>query len=63
MKNIRSTVFAFFIAFLAFAFSSCQVIGDIFKAGVWSGVIIVAVVVGLIIFIISKLGKGRNTNS
>ena len=34
--------------------SSCQAIGDIFKAGVWVGILIVAVVVGLIIFLISK---------
>lgn len=40
--------------------SSCQVIGDIFKAGVWSGVILVVIVVGLIIFILAKvMGGGR----
>ena len=38
--------------------SSCQVIGDIFKAGVWSGVILVVVVVGLIIFAVAKLFGG-----
>jgi hypothetical protein len=37
------------------AFNSCQVIGDIFKAGVWSGVLLVVLVVGLIIFIITRL--------
>ena len=40
--------------------SSCQIIGDIFKAGVWSGVILVVVVVGLIIFILARvLGGGK----
>ena len=41
-------------------FSSCELIGDIFKAGVWSGVLLVVVVVGLIIFIVARLlGGGR----
>lgn len=38
--------------------SSCQIIGDIFKAGVWSGVILVVVVVGLVIFLLAKLFGG-----
>ena len=36
------------------ALSGCQVIGDIFKAGVWVGVILVVVVVGLVAWIVSK---------
>jgi len=39
------------------ALSSCEVIGGIFKAGVWSGVLIVVLVVALIIFIIAKTSK------
>ena len=40
--------------------SSCQLVGDIFKAGMWFGVIAVVVVVGLVIFLIAKLfGGGR----
>jgi hypothetical protein len=45
---------------LTASLSSCQLIGDIFKAGVWSGIILVALVLGLIIFIIAKVtGGGR----
>ena len=40
---------------LFLSLSSCEVIGGIFKAGVWSGVILVVVVVGLILFVISKM--------
>ncbi|MCA5004231.1 hypothetical protein [Sphingobacterium bovistauri] len=41
--------------------SSCEVIGGIFKAGVWSGIIIVVIVVALIIWLISKfMGGNRN---
>ncbi len=35
--------------------SGCEVIGGIFKAGVWSGVLLVFLGIALIIFLISKL--------
>ncbi|MGN6567940.1 MAG: phosphatidate cytidylyltransferase [Flavipsychrobacter sp.] len=38
--------------------SSCQLVGDIFKAGVWVGVLVVVVVIGLVIFILAKLFGG-----
>jgi hypothetical protein len=34
--------------------TGCAVIGDIFKAGVWTGVILVVGVIGVIIWLISK---------
>ena len=43
-----------FISFLTL-FTSCEVIGDIFKAGMGFGIFIVVVVIAVIIFIISKL--------
>jgi Ni,Fe-hydrogenase III small subunit len=46
---------------LLMSLSSCEIIGGIFKAGVWSGVILVVVVVGLIIFILARvLGGGKS---
>jgi len=39
--------------------SSCEVIGGIFKAGIWSGIIIVVIVIALIIWLISKFMGGR----
>lgn len=39
--------------------SSCEVIGGIFKAGVWSGIIVVVIVIALIIWLISKFMGGR----
>jgi len=41
--------------------SGCQAIGDIFKAGMWTGVIVVILIVAIIIFIVSKLFS-RNKN-
>lgn len=40
---------------LLLTLSSCELIGDIFKAGMWMGVILVVAVIGLVLFIISKL--------
>lgn len=42
-------------------FSSCELIGDIFKAGVWTGVLLVVLVVGLIIFIVARLLGGGDS--
>ena len=35
--------------------AGCELIGDIFKAGVWVGVIFVVLIVGIVGFIASKL--------
>jgi hypothetical protein len=40
--------------------SGCEVVGGIFKAGVWSGVILVVLVLAVIIFIISRIGKSKS---
>jgi hypothetical protein len=37
--------------------SGCEAIGDIFKAGVWVGILVVIVVVGIIAMIVSKAKK------
>ena len=39
--------------------SGCELIGDIFKAGVWVGVLIVVGIIALIVFLISKLSGKR----
>jgi hypothetical protein len=36
------------------AVSGCQMIGDIFKAGVWTGVVLVVAVVGIVIWLIAR---------
>ncbi|MCX2482400.1 hypothetical protein [Pedobacter sp. MR2016-24] len=49
------------IALLMTTLASCSAIEGIFKAGVWSGVIIVVVVLALIIWVVSKIfGGGRS---
>jgi di/tricarboxylate transporter len=42
---------------MAITLSSCQAIADIFKAGVWFGVIGIIVIIVIIFWLISKAGK------
>jgi len=51
---MRNILYAF-LAFITVSLSSCELVGDIFQAGVWVGVLIVVAVVGLIIYLISKV--------
>ena len=56
MKRSNTLFFALLL-FITSATSGCQAIGDIFKAGVWVGVIIVVVVIAIILWLISKSRK------
>ncbi|MBS1584488.1 MAG: hypothetical protein JSS82_02890 [Bacteroidetes bacterium] len=47
------------ILMILVSLSSCRLVGDIFKAGVWVGILVVVVVVALIIMIVGKLFGGR----
>ncbi|KQB39774.1 hypothetical protein BC749_105223 [Flavobacterium araucananum] len=51
-KNITRLLMVFVILF---SFTSCEVIGDIFKAGMGFGIFIVIFIVAIIIFIFAKL--------
>lgn len=45
---------SFLLLFIIISLQSCQVIGGIFKAGMWSGIIIVVLIIGVVLYIISK---------
>lgn len=45
---------------MAFAYSSCELIGDIFKAGFWSAFIVIGLVIGIIIYLVNKMGRRKN---
>jgi hypothetical protein len=42
---------------LMVTFSSCQVVGGIFKAGMWSGIIVVVLIIVLVIWLIGRSRK------
>ena len=56
MRKIE--IFSLSVLFLALCMGmeSCQVIGDIFKAGVWVGILAVVGIIALVIFLISRIG-------
>ena len=45
------------IVLLAMATAGCEVIGGIFKAGMWTGGLLVVVVVALVLFAVLKMRK------
>lgn len=47
------------VALLVSTLSSCELIGGIFKAGMWTGIILVVVVIALVIWLAAKLFGGR----
>ncbi|MGN6615632.1 MAG: phosphatidate cytidylyltransferase [Ilyomonas sp.] len=51
---MKNTSLSFLLLSFVFLLSSCAAIGGIFKAGVWTGIIIVAIVVILIIWLLSR---------
>jgi hypothetical protein len=51
------------LAALATTLTGCQIAGDLFKGGIWVGVIGVFVVVAIIFWLVSKMGGGNNTGS
>ena len=55
--NMKKNPFVYGSLLLLVSFlSSCEVIGGIFKAGVWVGILIVVVIIGLVVWLI---GRGR----
>jgi hypothetical protein len=49
----HSTLWLFALA-LAMTLSSCELIGGIFKAGMWVGILVVVVVVALVLWLVNK---------
>ncbi len=52
MRSI--SIYSFLFVLLA-SMSSCELVGDIFKAGMWTSVILIVLVIALILWIISKV--------
>ena len=52
---MKNSLYVLLCVITSMSLTSCELVGDIFKAGVWVGILAVAAVIGLIIFLISKL--------
>jgi hypothetical protein len=53
MKKLSLTSVLFFVL-ASTTLTGCDLVGDIFEAGFWVGIIILVVVVGLIIWLVGK---------
>jgi hypothetical protein len=53
MKNLIACCFILMLLTL----TSCEVIGDIFSAGFYAGIFVVILVIAVIIWLISKMGR------
>jgi hypothetical protein len=56
MNRLSLSVLAF-LTFFTLTLTSCEAIGGIFKAGIWTGVIGIALVVFLVLYLISRSRK------
>jgi hypothetical protein len=54
MKLMKAFYASIFLL-IALFYSSCAVVESIFKAGVWVGILIVVAIIGVIIWIMSKV--------
>ena len=56
MNNFRTYLPALLVV-LMLTMSSCEIIGDIFKAGMWTALIIIVLIVLLVAWIFRKLRR------
>lgn len=54
MKNKLKIIFILMIPLLI---SGCEFIGDVFKTGIWAGIIIIIAVIAVIAFIVKLFSK------
>ena len=54
MAMARSVLSVFLLLLLAVGASGCTVVGGIFKAGFWAGIIVVVLIVAVLLFIVGK---------
>ncbi|MCW3077332.1 MAG: hypothetical protein JWO32_1941 [Bacteroidetes bacterium] len=54
----KYSINAALLSFMAMSLSSCEIVGEIFKTGMWVGVVLVVLVIFLIFYFLNK-GKGN----
>lgn len=56
MKKFNYPILSALLLF-AFTLSSCEIVGDIFQAGIWVGLILVVIVIVIIVWIFNKFRR------
>lgn len=57
MNRLKLMSISFMLLCMSTVLSSCEAIAGIFKAGMWTGIIVVVGIVGLIIYFIGRSRK------
>jgi len=57
MKNLSFLIILFLT--IITTLSSCAAIGEIFKAGMGFGIFIVIIVIALVVFLVTRMGKTK----
>ncbi len=55
MKKISFLPLILMLSVVAVGLTGCELIGDIFKAGIWVGIILVVGIIALVLFLIRKI--------
>jgi len=56
MENLRTYLAALFVL-MGLTLSSCELVGDIFEAGMWTALVIIVLIILLIAWIFRKLRR------
>ncbi|WP_207434131.1 hypothetical protein [Sabulibacter ruber] len=56
MKNLQAYFYSLLLL-LTLSLSSCELVGDIFEAGMWTAVIIIVIIVLLILWLLKKIRR------
>jgi len=54
---IKNSLIALLLITVSGTFAGCEVFGDVFKAGMWIGVIVVVAVIALVLWLLRKMRK------
>lgn len=57
MKPINFSAMCAFLLLLTVSLSGCEAIAGIFKAGMWTGVIVIVAVIALVLYLVGKTKK------
>jgi hypothetical protein len=52
--SMKDSLYLFVLVFFSTALTGCEAIGDIFKAGVWVGVLLVILIIGIVVWLLMK---------
>jgi hypothetical protein len=51
---MKDSLYLFVLLFFTTTLTGCEAIGDIFKAGVWVGVLLVILIIGIVVWFLKK---------